>query len=138
MKPKVEFFKAEDFWQCINHMLDCGKGTKDPAGMYISLANVLSTCNALLAERGTVVYGSGIPEANAQHGWVTEGWRDSAGEDTHTALLIAIEPIAKDTAEGLLREMLETHGTCITKEWTDRARKLLHEKAILDIPLDDR
>lgn len=53
-------------------------------------------------------------------------------ECTHSALLIGIEPIQKDTAEGLLREMVEKADKYDRRElgedWFQRARKLLGAK----------
>lgn len=50
---------------------------------------------------------------------------------THRALLIAVEPIVRDTAESLLREALAS-GDLQTQQhwrrWVDRARRLLERK----------
>jgi len=51
--------------------------------------------------------------------------------DTHTALLIGIEPIVRDTAEDLLKEIVACDGdgsTRLSKQQYERARKLLEAK----------
>lgn len=114
MKSKVEFFKSEDFinfdWQ---HSL-------------------AERANAILSERGVVVYGCDdykkYPEMKDKvWGWSEEG----LGHDTHTALLINIQPIDQlDTAESLLREWVEEHEKFKPYEGDiyERAKKLLGEK----------
>lgn len=60
------------------------------------------------------------------------GWTQEKFGDTHTARLVLIEPIVRDTAESLLREMIADHEALLRadagrKEWPliTRARKLL-------------
>jgi len=51
--------------------------------------------------------------------------------DTHTARLLCIQPIVKDTAESLLREILERDQRqrfIYDADWEIRARKLLEGK----------
>lgn len=60
-------------------------------------------------------------------------WFDKAHEqDTHTARLLLIEPIVKDTAEGLLSELLRYRSNISTcrdlDAILDRARRLLEAK----------
>lgn len=48
--------------------------------------------------------------------------------DTHTARLVMMEPIAKDTAEGLLREIVSRWNPEATDSLIDRAKRLLEGK----------
>ena len=72
-----------------------------------------------------------LAEASVVHGRIDGdfGWYHRTVVDwhtlTHTARLIMVEPIKKDTAKSLLREAVE-YGVC--NEWIDRARRLLGEK----------
>lgn len=52
------------------------------------------------------------------------------GRRTHTARLVCIEPIQRDTAEGLLKELLEhfERPQAKPRELIERARRLLGEK----------
>lgn len=52
----------------------------------------------------------------------------SMGIDTHTARLVCIEPIVRDTAEGLLREFVEQREIRGPDSLVERARKLLEGK----------
>jgi hypothetical protein len=61
-------------------------------------------------------------------------WQDSAftlysSKATHTARLILIEPIKKDTAKSLLRELLDNNDgiTAYPEDWSNRVCKLLGE-----------
>ncbi len=125
MKPKLEFFKASDFDCCKTFILK-----ENSIHVVHSSQQVADKANALLAERGTVVYGCDdykkYPEMKDKvWGWSEEG----LGHDTHTALLIAIEPIAKDTAESLLREIVEMIGPGVfaSSDVMERARKLIRK-----------
>lgn len=91
--------------------------------------------NRILAERGMVVYGH----------WDGERFRvpdprlglrsGTENPDTHRALLVGIEPIRKETAEDLLREVLRNYDDdrvasdrIVTPEFIDRARRLLGDR----------
>lgn len=88
------FFKPEDFTSCAFYEITRDKIVANPS----LLANV---CNLILAERGVRVFVD-----KEENGWHA-GECNNAGK-THTALLIAIEPIkAPDTAESLLRELCQ-------------------------------
>lgn len=86
----MEFFKPGDF---------VSEG--------VAYKSIADRANHLLKERGTVVYGT----PDETHLWdiYPSGDDDRLDfDDTHTALLINIQPIAKeDTAEGLLRELID-------------------------------
>lgn len=57
------------------------------------------------------------------------GWNDINGPNrTHTALLVGITPLKVDTAESLLRELIEYNGGVWPDSFWDRARRLLGEK----------
>lgn len=49
-------------------------------------------------------------------------------DSTHTALLIGIKPIVRDTAESLLREMLNFGSVDKSESFYERAKALLGEK----------
>lgn len=88
-----EFFKPEDFaswWNEKNMQHEC------------SAEKAAAVANRILAERGVRVYGSFDNAYNEAIG----AWGDKASDDTHQALLIAVEPLRKDSAEGLLREIV--------------------------------
>ncbi len=81
--------------------------------------------NRLLTERGVRVYGYSL------------GWSTSIRDDespTHQALLINVQPIVKDTAEGLLREfesLLESMR--LDTGWREEADALvIRSKRILE------
>lgn len=79
--------------------------------------------NRLLLERSTRVYGvrdlSGECWTTAHH----------ESRDTHQALLVGVEPLRRESAEDLVREMIafieERYPLRSEKEWIDRARKVL-------------
>ncbi len=125
MKPKVEFFKASDF------DLSAFPPQMNWAGC------VAARANALLSERGTVVYGW-----EYRDGWfnrvkyaVVPPCKDEKTSNLQ-ALLIDVKPIQKDTAEGLLRHMVKEweedcnyeNLSCVVQEWIDKARKLMNNK----------
>ncbi len=95
-----------------------------------------------LLEKGVRVECQKLGESNLtdQHGpgWNADEvgmWSDKtvAHKFTHTALLINIKPIARDTAEGLLREYLAEYDKFIRGEheaipvtpWVERVKRLL-------------
>ncbi len=99
MNNDGKVFKAEDF-----------NGTGSDTGNELA-----SRCNRILAERSQVVTGRKLGESNLtdQHraGWMFAEPHvfpvSSESEDTHTALLVGIRPIVRDTAESLLRELVK-------------------------------
>ena len=119
-----EFFKPEDF-----PFIDDSQTTRC----------VIKTANRLLKERATVVYSRGGPQPGMIGYWSdrkysehTELGKEESKELAHTALLICIEPIVKDSAEGLLREFIKIRTDnsptgLRLEELTERARKLLGE-----------
>lgn len=55
-----------------------------------------------------------------------KAWMTDHPEPEKSGLLINIQPIApKDTAESLLREMVEKWSTRVPSDWYDRAKKLV-------------
>lgn len=118
-----EFFKPEDFTlsQIANH--SCG--------------DIAKHCNRLLLERGQRVWGSngeGVPEVKPLFWgpkWMDGEIRHNKKNNTHTALLINIEPIAEDSAESLLKEFINAcDGNWYERfeSLNARARKLLEAK----------
>jgi len=90
------------------------------------------TARSLLSwlERALVVYGhydgsvfwAPDPKLGLKSGTATP--------DTHTARLVCIQPIVRDTAEGLLRELCshsQHDSTRVPAEFIDRCRRLLGE-----------
>jgi hypothetical protein len=76
-------------------------------------------------EQAPVVYGL---HAGADTVWTM----DKTGMDTHMAKILLIEPIARDTAEGLLRELVDAiaptaDGPSLAR-LRERARKMLEGK----------
>jgi hypothetical protein len=101
----VEFFTEKDFDRAHNS----GWSRKQYAEF----------CNRILAERGVRVYSAS-----------EKVWVDSHPEPSLQALLIAVQPIAKDSAESLLRECLgrldtDAKFTESERDWIERARKVL-------------
>jgi hypothetical protein len=91
-----------------------------------------------MLESGVEVYGD---KDNTQGTWVMseeDGDVNACESDTHKALLINITPIVKDTAESLLRDLINTWDAaefdeaidtlCINRKLYDRAKALLGEK----------
>lgn len=126
--PMPEFFKPEDF------EIDADTKKKYSDWMqYIS-----DKANRLLKERGTVVYGRIC--SGRDDGWFENNLATTLNgfkEHTHQALLINIQPIEKeDTAEGLLKELLESKlprkALVVCDDnlnaWYERAKKLLEKK----------
>lgn len=77
----------------------------------------LRKANRLIQERAKVVTGIGASWSLDKH-----------YNDTHQALLICVEEIEKDSAESLLREMIEHCEKFQRLEfltWVDRAKRLL-------------
>lgn len=62
-------------------------------------------------------------------------WFDKAHEqDTHTARLLLIEPIVKDTAESLLKELIEADMTPPANEFPKKLYDILERaKRILEV-----
>lgn len=87
--------------------------------------------NRLLAERGVRVWLSKLSAApdDAHKYCVYDAKRDGL---THTALLVDVRPIVRDTAESLLRELIEGWATqpktSALAELCERARALLEDK----------
>lgn len=85
---------------------------------------VLASDLERLLSQAPVVYGKWRPDG--EHGWVTEEWSEKT--DTHTARLIGVKEIKKDSAEDLLRDLLEKfeagHGFDMSP-YMNRAKKLL-------------
>lgn len=80
-----------------------------------------------LFRQAPVVYGKWRPDG--EHGWVTEEWSEKT--DTHTARLIGVREIKKDSAEDLLRDLLEKFESgqgFDMSPYMNRAKKLLEEK----------
>ena len=107
----IKFFNPEDFKSWF-----CGKNED-----YHSVA-AAETANRILTERGVQAYGS-LDAGN----WFGP---NKSENDTDTALLIAIEPIQRDTPESLLREVCDKYcdiqtSTVSLREWLERARKVL-------------
>lgn len=124
MKPTCDVFKAEDFSEWFFE----GFGE-----------TIAERANALLAERATVVYGRKGSAPGLAGWWTcrkysenTEFGKEETKDLTHTALLLAIQPIAKpDSAESLLRLIVSCshhNGSLVPSEIIDRARKLLEKK----------
>lgn len=111
----VEFFKSSDF-----------EGSLTPD----SQQNLADYCNKILAERGVRVSGDlQKPEASLPVCWWTI--ENPSGADTHTALLIDIRPIVRDTPEALLREIIrkwDDPGCIAMNVIVERARALLAKK----------
>lgn len=113
----VDVFKPEDF-------------TYGKAGN--NATEFAERCNRLLAERAVKVYGRG----NEHKSFVTYPKSMLHWEPTHTALLLNIQPIIKDTAESLLRGFVSLSsparmGLSVREDFenlVDRARKLLDQK----------
>jgi hypothetical protein len=58
--------------------------------------------------------------------WHARGPLDN---DTHTARLICVKPIVRDSAESLLREIVDAYKSPVTlTPFIDRARRLLESK----------
>lgn len=115
-EASVEFFKPEDFRELYE---------PEPY-------SAAETANRILAERGVRVYGPSSTSGPAN-------WNEQPGKsDTHTALLIAVEPIVRESEERqLLRELSNIVRRCNNSEWmipatlediVERARKLLGDK----------
>lgn len=109
--PYVEFFKPEDFAAFM---------TTNGQRNYCA-----DQANRLLAKRGTVVFGHWKGPSQPAYWGPREGNRF---DDTHTALLINIQPIARpDIADRLLRELVGKLGTSVfaDSDVTERAKAYL-------------
>lgn len=86
--PKLEVFTAAD----VAHVMRMPTNAEGAAHL-----------NAILAERGQVVYGFHGPEV--RH-WYTERRAQGWPEPTHQALLLGVRPIVRESAEDVLREIV--------------------------------
>jgi hypothetical protein len=109
------FFKPEDFFDEF----------KDLKALAVFAAN---KANRLLQERGTVVYG--FEKLSGPNYW--SEFKDD--DQTHVALLICVEPIAKDSAEKIVADFVELAERCkvvadLPGFWrlADRAKRLKGE-----------
>lgn len=118
MKPTCDVFRAEDF-KNIHHA-----HPKEWSSVAAQIAN------ALLLERSTMVY---RPIDLSGIGWTPE----QTDQDTHSALLLAVTPIAKpDSAEFILRDLVKAYeiahdvpGSGLGyREFYERARRLMDGK----------
>lgn len=106
----LKFFAAEDF-----------------ADGFSALASA-NRANRILAERATRVYGKsdGSIHNELHYPWTGE----LRPTDTHTALLIGVTKIRKDTAADIVRELAAqtpiTEGSTFA-QFVDRARRLIGE-----------
>lgn len=97
---------------------------------WISIRVVNETFQAFLA-KGRVVYGFDDDTG----AWTFERGKTEDGDiDTHQALLVNVEPIERDSAEKILRDLIETADSLPDKNpllsvryYVDRARALLKE-----------
>lgn len=119
---KCEFFKAIDF-------------RREDLGHWAS-EKIALVANRILAERATRVYAAPYVDNGAKaHKDECAQWTGERTEsvDTHTALLIAIEPIQRDTAEQLVKDLAahakfqyEDGKWAMSAEyWVERARRVL-------------
>lgn len=87
----------------------------------------LEKANRLIQERAKVVYGFGTESDPSLFGYDSE----LISNDTHQALLICVEEIAKDSAEKFVSDFayeLETKVPFYFQKWADRAERLLKGK----------
>jgi hypothetical protein len=100
-----EFFKLDDAMGTVECM-NVDK-TKQGYGSFAAMekfpAITIAHANRLLKERGTVVYGYVIDSAGGIGAWLDEKQEHS----THQAIVINVTPIEKDTAESLLRSLVD-------------------------------
>lgn len=90
--------------------------------------------NQLVKERAKVVYGHrmlGVCGENWIYG-TEQNPPDAERSDTHQALLICVEPIEKDSADDLLKDLIAAYGKrnepMGLPDLIERARKLLEKK----------
>lgn len=57
--------------------------------------------------------------------WILGSKPDGEGGDTHSARILLIEPIKRESAEDLLREIVESKSTV---DWLDRAKAFLERE----------
>lgn len=107
---------------------DCDQYTNCDAAI------TLPRANALIRERSTVVYGAPDDMTGGGTIWETHQLEQDKLVDTHTARIICVEPIEQDSAEKLVREILERTDKTYSpmwannverEEWLDRAKALL-------------
>lgn len=118
----TEFFKPEDLRTIIQ---DKSRGFVFRIEEW-QAKDIAKHCNAILEERGVRVFSvsSGSEWTTTKKPPAPREWYDQ----TRTALLIAIEPIKRDTAESLLREMLALEQSVTWRmpaAIIERARKVL-------------
>jgi hypothetical protein len=123
----IEFFKEEQFKDELNTVTyKVGNGTAE----FILLNRAAHIANRILSERGVRVY-SGWHSHERGHSktdmWSTTYWpHDKA---THSALLISVQPIERDTPLSLLREYASKDLMLTSiNDWLnlkERARKVL-------------
>lgn len=102
------FFKPEDF--------------DDKVGSWMTV-DFAVYCNRLLRERGLRV--SGKIESEYKSHLFGSGQFATDPSDTHSALLINVQPIARDTPEKLIADLARGLGTCgAYEELIDRAKAL--------------
>lgn len=124
-KGIVEVFTAADF-KCVHADAKNWSHYYPPEER---LQDFADTANRILSVRSIPVKAYALKDSGivSEHGagWVAseESVRTDAPRYTHTALLVNVRPIAKDTAESLLAEMRETHA--IPPQYVERARKVL-------------
>lgn len=123
MKLDVKFFSPNDFdnrsgiqlifFASMEHAITC-KDASDIA-------------NRLILERSKVVYGQSC-------GDLINWYNNHSVADNHTARLICIEPVEKESAEKILREYVNWADGFLMKtgedpfSWVERAKKLLERK----------
>lgn len=105
-----EFFKPEDY---------------NVESERFGLCLTIDKANRLLRERGTVVYGSKNEslDESFQGNW----FRSAFERATHTALLIAIEPIERDSESKIVEDLLKWQCESSMHELDqliDRAKRL--------------
>ncbi len=115
-KPKCEFFSSRDFLTFSEGPLT----NSHPAW-------IAHQANHILSERATVV---DAVKTSTGHWYASEG---GAMAKTHTALLIDVRPIERDTAESLWRELIKqteksNFAGATTERFIERAKRLLEGK----------
>lgn len=126
---KVEFFTeadAEEIYHKVSKDAMKGAFAGDLWEPRVRQEDVAQHFNRILAERGVRVYANSSSDKPAYWGPRENGQFN----DTHVGYVVAIEPIARDTAESLLKEMLLTydHEMKVSRDVLERARRLLERK----------
>jgi hypothetical protein len=121
----MDFFKEDDCNISFGGFLSAAPLAKPIRGITIARAN------ELLKERGRAVTGMVEREYGSVEFYSGQYLRE---EPTHRALLVCIEPIARDTAEDLLKEITKSsrvlgfESDFNMDKWLERARKVLEAK----------